>query len=159
MKLLSPLDEKIVLVGMSCSGKTTFASMLEDHEYYCFDSLFHWHLVETLGLSISENLKHVSNVCAAESYVLDGWHLTNRDLIPRDASVYVIYANYQNIIDQYRVPIRETNEHLHMYHKWYGSSYPDRSVRYFKNDGVFVETTSLECSPEIEETFESQEKN
>ena len=32
-------DDKIVLFGMSCVGKTTFAKELVNHSYYCFDDL------------------------------------------------------------------------------------------------------------------------
>ena len=57
------MNDKIVVFGQSCSGKTTFAKTLTDHEYYCFDALFQWHQIEGLGLSIEDNLKHIQTVC------------------------------------------------------------------------------------------------
>ena len=51
MKLLQPLNKRIVCYGMSCVGKTTFAKQMHS-KYHCFDALFQWHLIEAFGLSI-----------------------------------------------------------------------------------------------------------
>lgn len=141
----TPPDDKIVAMGMSCVGKTTFAKQITNHHYYCFDALFQWHMVETLGLSTKANLRHVSKVCTGERYVLDGWHLSDptAKLLP-DASVYVVYATYSQIIEQYRIPVRCQEEHWSMFKKWYHEiDYPSLKSRYFLNEGQsdFAETS------------------
>lgn len=121
---------------MSCSGKTTFAA-LTGHPYYCFDAMFHWHLVETFGLSAAENLAHVRDACVGPRFVLDGWHLSDPDgLLMPDARRYVVYAAYDRIISQYRVPA-ERGDHVGMYRKWYRRYV---NARYFLNAGDFIET-------------------
>src|SRR5688572_27802877 len=107
IRLLKPIDDRIVVWGMSCVGKTTFSSLLREHRYYCFDALFQWYLVETLGLSCEANLRHIQNSCNAQKYVLDGWHLSdsNGELLPYGACVYVVIASYKKIIEQYRVEV------------------------------------------------------
>jgi|688.fasta_scaffold30507_9 hypothetical protein len=144
------VDSKIVIFGMSCVGKTTFAQMLKTHTYLCFDQMFHWHLIETLGLSIQENLRHIKNQCdnIQNSYVLDGWHLgDNRGLfLPTDATVYVLWAPYKKIISQYRIHVSDPEEFRHMYNKWYyETDYKQFSkVRYFENNIAFQEITQSE---------------
>jgi hypothetical protein len=142
--LLKPLDDRIVLWGMSCVGKTTFSQGLNDHQYYCFDAMFQWHLIETLGLSCEANLKHIKQQCSASRFVLDGWHLsdTNGRNMPSGACAYVIYAPYNYIIKQYRVQVDDPNQHLPMFLKWYNEVDYEKlpGVRYFRNSGEFVET-------------------
>lgn len=140
--LFRPLEDKIVLFGMSCSGKTTFAKGLCARQYHCFDALFQWHLIETLGLSIEANLKHIQKVCSEDRWVLDGWHLGDKEgeFLPVGSTVCVIYSSYQKIIDQYRVPVVEPL--VHMYRKWYGINYEAfAGTRYILNDGDFQETS------------------
>ena len=138
-------SDKIVVFGMSCVGKTTFAKQLKDHVYYCFDALFQWHLIETLGLSSSENLQHIKKSCVADKFILDGWHLSDASgkFFPDDVCVYVLYSEYDRIIDQYRVSVTDKNEHKNMFKKWYHeieySAFPQ--VRYFYSDEVFEETS------------------
>lgn len=143
MNLLTPHSDKIVIFGQSCSGKTTFARTLLNHKYYCFDALFPWHSIETLGLSSSQSLKNVVSECTADRYVLDGWHLSDKQgvLLPADAIVYVLYCDYDKIIAQYRVPVFDKESHRSMFDRWYKqidySRFP--KVRYFKNDSDFTE--------------------
>jgi adenylate kinase family enzyme len=148
MTLLKEIDNKIVVFGMSCSGKTTFSQSLKDHFYYCFDALFQWHLIETLNLSITENFKHIQNVCVADKFVLDGWHLADKKgkYLPKDCVVYVIWAPYKKIISQYRIPVTNSEEYWPMYNKWYCEIDYDNlpSVRYFENTDKFVEITREE---------------
>ena len=137
IKLLKPLDDQISLMGMSCSGKTTFAGLLE-HEYYCFDALFPWHQIETFGMSITKSLDHVARCCVSERFVLDGWHtadLEGKHLPP--TSVYVIYSSYNHIVSQYRRQVLNHLEYFPMYRKWY--SYNNPEARYFFNQGDFIE--------------------
>jgi hypothetical protein len=148
LELMSPLDNKIVCWGMSCSGKTHFAKQLLSHDYLCFDGLFNWHEIETLGLSCSASLKHIAEIMGShEKCVLDGWHLTDPrgELAPQDAVFYVIYAPYDQIINQYRVPVDYREQHRHMFIKWYADfSVFLRKMRFFKNDGAnFVELGRL----------------
>jgi len=142
--LIMMLDDKIVVFGMSCSGKTTFAQQLDSHDYYCFDALFKWHLIETLGLSIAANYKHIREVCKSEKYVLDGWHLSDKKglELPEEASVYVVYSEYAKIIDQYRIPVCDPDEHLSMYIQWYQDiDYQALNAKYIRNEGEFRETS------------------
>lgn len=139
---LTPLDDKIVIWGMSCSGKTTLAELIADvygHTYYCFDALFPWHTIETLNLSMTEALRYVAKECKAERFVLDGWHLADREgqLLPPGSRIYVVYATYARIIEQYRVPV--DTSHLSMFKKWYSLDYPSLRARYVENVGRFIE--------------------
>ncbi len=134
LKLLQDHSPRVVIFGMSCVGKTTFAKLMTDHQYFCFDALFNWHLIETLGLSIDAGLRHASNVCeSAPKFVLDGWNLADKkcELIPSNTTVYVLYDDYDSIIRRYRVPVMNHNEHLSMFNKWYDLEM-DVTVRYFK---------------------------
>lgn len=144
----SELDNRIVVWGMSCAGKTTFSKQLRDHQYYCFDAMFHWHLVETLGLSISANLAYVREQCVASKFVVDGWHLSDLSgsFLPEKSTIYVVYSSYDTIISQYRVTVSDHNQHRSMFKKWYQDIDYEKFIgtRYFKNDGHFVETTSKE---------------
>lgn len=139
------MDEKIVIWGQSCVGKTTMASLLTEHHYYCFDHLFRWHEIESLGLCPVQNLKHFGEYCTASKYVIDGWSLIDPDgsLMPDGSVVYVVYAPYDQIIQQYRIPVESYIQHRHMFERWYGQvPYSQmRRIRYFLNDGDFCETT------------------
>jgi GTPase SAR1 family protein len=146
MICLKPLDDRIIVFGQSCVGKTTFAKELTGHVYHCFDQLFHWHLIETFGLSIETNLAHIHNTCQIHpKFILDGWHLSDKDglFFPPGTVAYVVYATYDQIISQYRVPVFEHDEHRAMFDKWYkGVDYEKLpGTRYFRNDGEFIETT------------------
>lgn len=167
MQILTPLDDKIVVFGQSCSGKTTFARQLE-HHYYCFDALFEWHTIETLGLSIAANLKHLSKTCTESRYVLDGWNLADKEgkYLPEGTVVYVVYAPYEQIIEQYRIHVNDPDEFRPMFRKWYYEiEYPRLQSRYFANEGTFIERTEeefisfLEQSQQIGGSFEIQENH
>lgn len=138
-------DDKIVVFGQSCVGKTTFAKTLEDHFYYCFDAMFRWEQIETLGLSIEANFKKIQQTCTADKYVLDGWHLADKEglFLPEGARVYVVYAPYDQIIEQYRVEVWNHEQHRPMYHRWYREiDYAKLNARYWHclGDSVFLET-------------------
>jgi hypothetical protein len=143
-------DNRIILWGQSCSGKTHFAQQFSSHQYLCFDHLFRWHEIETLDLSCSVNLKHIAEVISScDKCILDGWHLTDPsgELAPVDSVFYVIYASYDRIISQYRVPVARHDEHYHMFQRWYGVDFTKfkQKLRYFFNTGVdFVETEGLD---------------
>ena len=148
----SPLDDKIVVFGMSCVGKTTFAKLLTEYHYYCFDAMFYWHQIEVLGGSIKQNLIDIQKQCCADKFVLDGWSLgdTNGEFLPQGSVVYVIYTTYENIINQYRIEVSDPEEHRTMFKKWYGINYK-KPCRFFRNDKAFNETSveefnSLMCS-------------
>jgi hypothetical protein len=129
---------------MSCVGKTTFSKQMKDHQYHCFDALFHWHLIEALGLSARCNLIHIKEQCIEDRFVLDGWHLSDPEgcYLPASSKVYVVYATYEQIVSQYRVKVIDPEEYRGMYRKWYLSVDYDKlpGVRYFLNTGEFVET-------------------
>lgn len=154
-------DDKIVVMGMSCSGKTAFAKTL-DHTYYCFDALFPWHEIETFGLSIQMCLISISKNCVGR-YVLDGWHLADKSgvFMPPDSTVYVVYRDYYDIIAQYRVPVEYPELHVPMFKQWYYDVDYTRfpRVRYVENTGSFVVrsqedfTLFLERNRQTVETF------
>jgi len=135
-----------VIMGMSCVGKTEYALTLKDHDYFCFDALFPWNDIETLGLSTEEGLRHVRESCASPKFVLDGWHLSDPEglLMPRDATVCVVYAPYDQIISQYRVSVEDHDQHKPMFRKWYYDiKYPSfQKMVFIQNEGhSFVETS------------------
>jgi GTPase SAR1 family protein len=138
-------DSRIVIFGMSCVGKTTFAQSISTHKYLCFDQMFQWHLIESFGLSIEANLQYIKTICESSvgPFVLDGWHLGDKigRCLPDAASVYVLWAPYEKIISQYRIPVIDPEEFRSMYKKWYCEIDFDilPKVRYFQNDGEFIE--------------------
>ena len=113
-------SDKVVIFGMSCVGKTHFAQTLIEHCYYCFDALFDWDAIETMDLSISANLQAVKDACVGDRYVLDGWHLADKEglYLPIGCTVYVLFADYERVIRQYRVEVRHPDEHRGMFEKW-----------------------------------------
>lgn len=121
-------DDKIVMMGMSGIGKTTFAKSIITHQYICFDALFHWHLIETLNLSTLTNLRQIKP--DSLKFVIDGWHLGDSDgkLLPKEACVYMIYA-----------PFNVINEKEHMYKRWYRLRF--KKMRFFRRDLGFKETS------------------
>lgn len=135
-------SSRVLLWGMSCAGKTTFAQTMTEHAYMCFDALFNWHLIETVCLPIDTQLKHISALCDMHpKFVIDGWHLSDKrcELSPPDTTAYVIYDDYESIIRRYRVPVSTHMEHFHMFKRWYDLelSIP---VRFFKNGDIITET-------------------
>ena len=159
LTLLQAHSPRVVMFGMSCVGKTTFAKLMKDHTYFCFDAMFNWHLIETLGLSIETNLKHVAELCnSVPNFVLDGWHLADKtgSLFPPGTTAYVVYDDYESIIRRYRVPVPDKMQHMPMFNKWYDLSL-SVPVRYFKNNKGIVETTLLERSQQTECPSEIQE--
>lgn len=138
-------DDRIVIMGMSCVGKTEMARRISKvgHQHICFDAFYPWHDVETLGLSTRTAVRYVVDQCSAERFVLDGWHLSalDRHALPEATVVYVLYAKYDRIIDQYRVVVPDRNQHRPMFKKWYLDF--DYStllrVRYWENTGEFEE--------------------
>ena len=115
--------DRIIIWGMSCVGKTTFAQRIAKDvgsEYVCFDAHFPWHTIETLDGSPVAGLGHLSELCSTEKCIVDGWHLSGADWshFPEDYMVYVLVAPYDQIIDQYRVPVDHRDQHLNMFKKW-----------------------------------------
>lgn len=140
------VDPQIVVMGMSCSGKTTFAKQVISHHHLCFDALFPWHVIETFGLSISEALQEVSKNCIPP-FILDGWHLGDKEgkYFPESTKVYLVYAPYEQIVDRYRVPVFDRSDYTSMFRRWYYEvDYDSLSTRFFRNDGDFVETSTKE---------------
>jgi hypothetical protein len=100
-----------------------------------------------LGLSPSANLEYISTLDFDEPFVLDGWHLSDPvgELMPPNVCVYVIYADYDLVIDRYRVPVRQRSDHWSMFKTWYGADFTVfPRVRYIRNQASFAETTAAE---------------
>lgn len=129
------MNNKIIVWGMSCVGKTTYAKSL-NLPYFCFDYLFPWSLVETFSdLSIEKALEYVVTECEKSSdYILDGWHLSDIEgkFIPQDCQVHVLYDHHHNIIDRYRVSIVSLDNHREMYRKWYGAIKNESNFKFFR---------------------------
>lgn len=127
---------------MSCVGKTTFAKTIE-HPYICFDALFPWYDIELFGLSTSGSLKLVRDACKGNKFVLDGWHLSDPSgkYLPAGATVYCLFADYDFIVNQYRIPVCEYDEFRMMFHRWYNKSCEFLDVRYWKNTGTIDEVS------------------
>lgn len=126
---------------MSCVGKTTFAKTI-DRQYICFDALFPWYDIELFGLSTSASLKSIRDSCIG-SFVLDGWHLSDSvgKYLPVGTTVYCLFADYEFIVKQYRIPVTEYDEFRMMFHRWYNKSLKFIDVRYWKNTGTFDEVS------------------
>ena len=144
MDLFHEHADRIVIMGCSCVGKTTMAQQIQERPYVCFDALYPWHHIETLGLSLSAAMSHVRDQCEQfPTFVLDGWNLCDveGEYFPEDVCVYVLYASYQQVVSQYRVPVDFYEQHRHMFDKWYGIPYENYpNVRYFENNwGSFRE--------------------
>lgn len=138
-------SKRIVIFGMSCVGKTTFAQDIP-RRYLCFDALFPWHSMETLGLPFGAAMERVKSECECLSeFVLDGWHLGDEGCwyFPSGTTAYVLISPYYKIIEQYRVSVDDPNQHLGMFKNWYSIKYPS-PTRYFVNDGSFVEISEKE---------------
>jgi adenylate kinase family enzyme len=144
---------KIVMMGQSCVGKTTFAEQIGrqcDCDYFCFDALYPWHDIEGLALSPNAAIDHVlGHLEKSDQFVVDGWitsHLYDHRLLGMEhLVVYYIGASYDRIISQYRVPVERHDQHAPMYKKWYDVDY-DRfpRVRYWENTGEFEERSREE---------------
>ena len=142
-------DHGLVIWGMSCVGKTTFAQTLS-RRYCCFDALFPWNDIETLGLSTEAGLEQVTKFAleSDDSFVIDGWHLSDPqgEKMPEDAAVCCVYATYDQIIKQYRVPVDRHDQHRPMFRKWYHEiDYPAfQTINFIQNTGHSFIETSLE---------------
>jgi len=127
--------KKVVVFGMSCVGKTTYAKSL-GLPYFCFDYLFPWDLIETFPeITIDKALKNVIFQCEKEnSYVLDGWHLADLEgnFIPEDCEIHILYDSHKNIIDRYRTPVISSDQHFSMYKKWYWNIDEKNRHKYYK---------------------------
>lgn len=130
--------DQIVVFGISCAGKSTFAKTLVDHEYISFDALFPWHQIETFGMSITAALDHVAKSCSGR-FVLDGWHTADLkgEHLPQ-CTVCLVYTEYDRVLEQYPRQVLYHQEFIPMYRKWY--SYDNPEARYFYNQGDFIET-------------------
>ncbi len=143
-------DRGLVIMGMSCVGKTAFAKTFFLHRYCCFDALFPWHEIETLGLSTDAGLQSVTNFANESTFpfVIDGWHLSDPEglLMPDGVGVCVVYAPYDQIISQYRVPVEDHDQHRPMFRKWYHEiKYPSfQKMVFIQNEGHSFVETSLE---------------
>ena len=133
-------SDRIVIYGMSCVGKTTFAQTITSHNYICFDALFPWHMMETFGLSFSHAMEFVKKKCDFEKFVLDGWHLGDKQgcYLPENTTVYVLIIPYEKIIEQYRVPVDDPEQHRCMFRQWYSIKYPS-PTRYFTVGDGYLE--------------------
>lgn len=136
-----PLDDKIVLYGMSCSGKTTFATNVKGHRYICFDEFFPWHDIETLGISAKQYLIKIRDMLS-DKCILDGWHLSDKNfnLLSKEIKVYAVYSEYDFIVNNYRGKINGPLAYENMYDLWYTR---DLKVdKYIRNKGnCFIETS------------------
>ena len=120
---LKPMDNQIVLMGMSCVGKTHFAYRFKgDYKIHHFDAEYKYNL-NLPGVSKLRNCLNIIGECG-DKFILDNW--TTEDKVGAllyekkpNACIYVIYDTYRNILDRYRVPIVGEDAHYTMYKKMY----------------------------------------
>ncbi len=146
IQTLSPLDDKLVLMGMSCVGKTSMAHELKTHQYYSFDAQFKYGL-KVPGISRKKNWQLILDRCTENKFVLDNW--STEDVLGKtiyhkypDACICVVFDRYQDILRRYRVPVTGKDAHYKMYEKMYCEiPFEDyQRVRYFRWDqGNYVE--------------------
>jgi GTPase SAR1 family protein len=140
---MGSLDDQIVLMGMSCVGKTTFASVLKERGYAVshFDAQYTYNLTGLAGVSRIKNWARIIRGCEGK-FVLDNW--TTEDKLGQvlyeakpDACIYVLYDLYPNILDRYRVPVTGEDAHFMMYKKMYSEvPFEDyKRVRFFRVHG------------------------
>lgn len=129
LKLLSPLDDKLVLMGMSCVGKTTLASSLvrEGYVLHSFDYRYKYHLSGLPGVGKRRQWEKIIGDCVEPRFVLDNWTTEDRlggilfDKCP-DACLVVLFAGLADILKRYRVPVKGKDAHKTMYDKIYRST-------------------------------------
>lgn len=139
-------DDRIVIWGMSCVGKTTMAKEIgrDGRHIHCFDALYPWSDIECLGLSAECALDYIGKHCRESRFVLDGWNLSDREgrFLPPACTLYILYAELETILRQYRVQVHETNNHREMFRKWYLDDHPPCPARYFFNTGQVIRESS-----------------
>jgi len=73
-------------------------------------------------------------------------------LLP-EATVYVLYAEYERIIDQYRIEVGHPEEYRSMFRRWYYEvpygQFPQKA-RYWENTGEFTERSAEEFQSFLE---------
>ncbi len=92
-KLFQPM-KRVVVIGTSCSGKTTFASQLADELAIAHTELdvLHW-LPDWQMRPIEEFRLLVAEVAAQDLWVIDGNYSKVRDIIwPR--ATHLVWLNY-----------------------------------------------------------------
>jgi hypothetical protein len=154
-----PLPPKIVLMGMSCVGKSTFAQILakdQGYAYHSFDVQYNYKRNTLPGVSKQKQWKTILSYCVEDQWVLDNWSTedflgtTLYEAQPH-ACIVVLYDKYVNILERYRVPVRGEDAHKMMFVKMYiQTPFADyRSVRFLKvvDDG-YREMTYKEFTEE-----------
>jgi hypothetical protein len=126
MNLLKPLDDKIVLMGMSCVGKTTLGQKLksEGRTLYHFDPQYNYKLAGMVGFSPRKNLKKIIQNCPADQFVLDNWSTEDKQgaLLYEEcpeACICVVFDTYPNILARYRCDVKGEDGFYMMYEKMY----------------------------------------
>lgn len=119
-----PLHDKLVLMGMSCVGKSTFAAQLKDHKHHSFDARYRYNLDGLPGISKRKQWERIARGCTEPRWVLDNW--STEDLfgetlfsVHPDACVVVLFDSLPNILKRYRVPVTAQDGHLGMWSKMY----------------------------------------
>lgn len=141
-----PVPDRVVLMGMSCVGKTTLAARM-DRVHHSFDSQYRYGSIGLPGLSSSRQWRRIARGCGEDRFVLDNWSTEDTlgevlySVLP-EACILVLFDRYEDILARYRVPVRGDDRHRMMYDKMYLHTPFDRyrSARYFRADsGVYAE--------------------
>lgn len=123
---LSPLGDKLVLMGMSCVGKTTLASSLAPRGYAhrSFDAVYTYSLASLSGVSRRRDWARIISSCTEDRFVLDNW--TTEDpcgetlySVCPTACVVVLFDARENVLGRYRAPVTAEDRHRGMYDKMY----------------------------------------
>lgn len=144
------------MMGMSCVGKSTMASLLTSergHRGRSFDGQFRYDCATLAGYDHSGQRKRILEGCGEPPWVLDNW--TTEDVLGAalrahapDAAIFLLYDTHAGILDRYRVPVVGPDAHYGMYERMYRRTEFERygvPVRPFRAaGGDYRETTVAE---------------
>ncbi len=133
-----PLHDKLVLMGMSCVGKTIFSQKLP-RKHHSFDAQYRYRLSGLPGVSKKRQWERIIRGCREDRFVLDNWSTEDRlgevlyGECP-DACLVVLFDSLSNILERYRVPVTAEDGHASMWTKMYCETpfHEYRRVRYFR---------------------------
>lgn len=160
--MIEGLDPKIVTMGMSCVGKTTWAQSLKSsgYSYHSFDHQYAYNLAGLPEISRVKNWRKIARNCCGDRWVLDNW--TTEDHLGKvlfeehpDCCLCVLFDSRKNILSRYRVPVSGPDAFEMMYDKMYRymefERYP--KARYIHSDGSSHREV---CLKEFREFVESR---
>lgn len=150
--------QRVVIIGTSCSGKTTFATELArvlGTEHIELDAL-HWRPNWTPA-PIHEFRADAARAVAAETWVLDGNYNKVRDLVWARATT-LIWLNYSFPVTARRALVRTWRRSFYRQELWAGNR-EDFRLSFFSKDSIlwWVLTTYRRRRAEYPPLFQQPE--